>query len=375
MKQDRIDQALSALGFALKQERDENPLNNPMAFVERIPKRALTGDHINGGKIINFASQGITDTASKQQITVKDDGVTLTSLSVPEIKGNVNIEGTVSASHIDAKSAVLETLTVQNLKADIQFEKDTPIVFSGDTSGKGIIWKGKNYNKQFVFNTKPDKFFSSETIDINKGKALTINNIKVIDEYELGPTVTKSSLKEIGRLRNLVVDGSVTINDFFFYNSASDRIGLGTEDPNGALSVAEMGIEVMLGTSDNMKGMVGTFASHGFDIVTDDKARISISPSGNIDLGNSNSNPIKVNLHGKMSVGVNHMDTRADLDVSGPIKFENTLHMKASTPPTGGQFKVGDIVWNSNPQQRKHVGWVCTQSGSPGIWNPFGEIK
>jgi hypothetical protein len=53
----------------------------------------------------------------------------------------------------------------------------------------------------------PGRFFVSETIDLAKGKGISVNNVKVIDDTELGSTVTKSNLREVGRLKGLIVDG------------------------------------------------------------------------------------------------------------------------------------------------------------------------
>jgi len=48
--------------------------------------------------------------------------------------------------------------------------------------------------------------------------------------------------------------------------------------------------------------------------------------------------------------------------------------MVSDLPPTKGNFNKGDIVWNSNPQPRGCIGWVCTRPGDPGEWNAFGTI-
>lgn len=375
MKNDRIDQALTALGFALKEGRDENPLNNPMSLVEKLPKRCFTGDHINGGKIIQFASQGITDNAKKEQIVISDDGVAISVLSTNKINSSIEIAGDVTAKNISATSITADVLNVKEIKADIDFDKNTPIKFSGELGGKGMLWSAKDYTKQFVFNHKPDRFFSSETIDLAKGKQITFNGRTVLSETELGPTVTKSNIREIGRLKGLVVDGTAVINDYLYFDGNSDRLGLGTDEPNAALSVAEMGTEVMLGTTETLSGMVGTFATNHFDIVTDNTPRITVEAGGNIQLGNRNRSPIQVSVHGSMGIDVNNADTRAKLHVNGAIKFNNSLHLKSSEPPKGGAFNQGDIVWNEKPQQKKYIGWVCIQSGSPGIWSPFGEIR
>jgi hypothetical protein len=62
-----------------------------------------------------------------------------------------------------------------------------------DNYGKGIIFSGHGTTKQLVLSQNPDRFFISENIDLGKEKSISINRIKVLDEKELGPTVTKSS--------------------------------------------------------------------------------------------------------------------------------------------------------------------------------------
>ena len=241
--------------------------------------------------------------------------------------------------------------------------------------GKGIIWSGKGYTKQLVFNGNPDRFFSSESIDLDKDKNFSIGNTVVLSTKELGSTVLKSNLQTVGRLQGLIVDGSVNINQYLIYNGATDRLGLGTEAPNAAFSVAENAIEVMLGTNDDFHGIVGTFASTDFDIVTDNTSRISVKANGNIDLGNAKRNPIQVKVNGKLSVGVENPDPAVDLHVAGAVRFSGHIQMYASNSPQEGTYAVGDIVWNTAARVGTGVGWVCLRAGSPGAWYPFAEIK
>lgn len=278
--------------------------------------------------------------------------------------------------HIEANEITVDKLTVKDLKADIKFEKNESVLFSGDrVQGKGLLWKGDGYTKQFVYNIKPDRFFSSESIELSKEKSFNINGVKVLDSESLGSSVTKSNLREVGSLKGLIVEGSMSVNNYLYYNGLTDRLGLGTESPNAAFSVAEMGVEVMLGTDIDRGGIIGTFANHSLDLVTDNTSRISIETNGNIQLGNKNYPPIQVSIHGSLGVNISSPDNRARLDVNGPIKFNNVIHLSGTEAPNSGSFNQGDIVWNSKPQHRKFVGWVCVKTGSPGIWSPFGEIR
>ncbi len=364
MNKNNIDQALAALADALKGMEPDSFTTDPKAFVKKIPFRSLSGDHINGGTVQNFASSGISDQASKTQITIKDDGAYIKNLKAEHVD-DFTVSGTLKAS----------VLEVKEIRADIKFEKDTPIVFSGDNlEGKGLLWSGAGNVKQFIFASNPDRFFSSENIDLARGKGITVNGIKLFDEKELGPSITKSYLREVGRLQGLIVDGNVSIGQYLIFNNDTNRLGLGTEEPNAALAIAEDGIEVIVGTKDFSKGFIGTYASHSFDIVTDNTTRVSVTAGGNISLGNSKLPPVQVSVHGKLSIKVNTPDPDVDLHVAGSVKFGNRLQRVDRSPPTAGSYNAGDIVWNSEPKINQYVGWICVQAGTPGLWEPFGKI-
>jgi parallel beta-helix repeat protein len=44
----------------------------------------------------------------------------------------------------------------------------------------------------------------------------------------------------------------------------------------------------------------------------------------------------------------------------------------ASATPAAGTFRLGDIILKANATD--YVGWICTVAGTPGTWNPFGQI-
>jgi hypothetical protein len=334
-------------------------------IARKMPARSLSGDHISGGKIHNFASTGITDTAVKTQLTVNNDGVTVKNLFVENID-NLTVAGTLKT----------KILVVDEIRADIKFEKDVPIVFSGDTiDGKGLLWSGRGYTKQFIFNSDPDRFFVSEHMDLAKGKSITINNIKIIDEKELGPTITKSNLREVGHLKGLIVDGGLSVGQFMVFDVNTSRLGLGTDSPNSAFSIVDDGVELVLGSKDTVKAFIGTYAAHDLELGTNNTASISLLAGGNIVIGNPNSGYHKVSMMGLVGINTQTPDQRSALHVNGALKFNDKLHFSSDAAPTMNSYTKGDVCWNDNPQAGKHVGWVCVQSGNPGIWNGFGRIE
>jgi hypothetical protein len=375
MADNNLDKALAYLGTSLQSLVQQ--ANGPVDLEHlhtKIAKRSLTGDHINGGTIINFASTGIKDEATKQQIAVKDSGVEIATISIGQVKGDLSVENSFTA-----KTITVDVLEVRELKTDLKLGQSSPLeitVSGGDTLiGKGLLLKGQGSTKQLIFTANPDKFTSTEHFELIKDREFRIDGTPVLSSTALGPGVVKSGLRELGRLRGLIVDGSASIGQYVFYNSDTNRLGVGIESPNAGLSVGEDGVEVMIGTKDQSRGMIGTFASVPFDIVTDNTARISIGSSGNITLGNTAEGHIQVHVHGKLAVGVKTIDSRVDVHVAGAIKFNERIHEYLDAPPETGTYSTGSIVWNTKPEVGRCVGWVCVRSGSPGSWMPFGEIK
>lgn len=249
------------------------------------------------------------------------------------------------------------------------------IVIKGDIQGKGIVWNGQGHNKQFIFNNDPDRFFISESIDLARNKSISINNIKIIDEKELGPTVTKSNLREVGHLKGLIVDGGLSVNQYLIYDSNTDRLGLGTDQPKAAVNIIDQNVDIVLGADSANTARLGTYNYTDLELGTDNTARITIKAGGNIIIGNPSTGDTKVSIIGSLGINVNNADPRSSLHVNGALKFNDKLHLSGNEPPTSGSYNDGDIVWNDFPAPGKFIGWVCTKAGNPGIWSGFGRIE
>ena len=370
----KIDQALETLALALKDLEPKPPVINYRDIVNSIPLRGLSGDHIAGGIIRNFASSGITDTAMTEQINITDTGVVITALNVTNVVNDVIFDRSVTV-HGNLK---VNRLEVNELQADLRIERSSSLEFRADKNnpvyGKGLLWIGNETTKQWVYNAEPDRFFSSENIDLASGKGIYVSGVNVLTATSIGSGVEKSNLREVGRLRSLNVDGDVNFNNNIYYSASSRRLGLGTDTPHAAISIADNNIELVLGGTPESHGAIGTFTSSDLELVTDNVPRITVRSNGDIILGNTTRSPSQVSVHGKLAIGVNTPDPSVDLHVSGAIKFSNNRHAAGDAAPTYGSFTQGDIVWNTKPTPGGWIGWVCIGSGTPGTWIQFGAV-
>lgn len=357
-----IKQGLNDLAEAV------DSLSNQPAPTPKILDRELSGNKINGGMITNFSSVGIIDEAKQPILTVHNDGITVDKATIRELSQPVTVQGNLTVNgEVYAKK-----LHVDEVTADIRNERTTPLEFKAEgksLNGKGLIWSGKDYTKQFVFQENIDRFWSSEDIDLQLEKVYRIDRIPVLTLQKLGDSVVNSKLRTLGKVENLETAGSVNIDDFVFWDSDTQRLGIGTDQPNAMFSVKNIDHEFVIDNTIEKTFKVGTWTTSTLEIISDDTTRIEVAASGEITLKN------KVHVEGKLGIGVKNPQSDVDLTVAGPVRIQNKKFQVGSHPPTTGPYLSGDIVWNNNPQPTGYVGWICTRPGSPGEWKAFGLIE
>lgn len=273
---------------------------------------------------------------------------------------------TVTFGSEKSKNAVVKingSLEVDSIVTDTRVERTAPIEFLEDANsgvyGKGLSWKSKaSPVKNFFLVSGPDRFYSTESIDLADNRSFSIGKKLVLSETVLGPTVKESNLETVGILRNLTVAGDINLGDAIVIsnNCASARsLTIGSEDT--ALNVN--------GNSIN--------ASDNFRISVKGSQELAITDT-NIVLGAKDNTARQVNVYGKVSVNITNPDPEAAFSVDGPVVMNGKKFVTADAMPTYGQWNTGDIVWNSTPQSSGHIGWVCISGGTPGVWRPFGQI-
>ncbi len=263
-------------------------------------KNALSGDIIDGGLITNFKSSGIHDKADSVQITVKND--------VIEIEKDLHIKGTVRVENLEYVQAQVPKLNVR--------------------------------------------------------EAIMIDSNEVIWKTELGKSVKKSHLTEVGVLKNLQVRDALYV--------ANGRVGVNTTAPSADFSVNSGGYEIITRMHES-NAYVGTHTHVAFAIGTDDTPRLTCRANGDVVVGAEIGKPVNLNVFGKVGIGVKY--PQESLEVSGNIKFAERTFASGEQAPTDGRWDSGSIVWNEKPDINKHIGWVCVKGGKPGSWRPFGLIQ
>ena len=342
--------------------------------LSKLALNSLSGDLIQGGTITKFASTGIKDESSRLVVFVNNDGIVTDTIDVETLVGETNVAGDLKVDgEIYAKK-----LHVDEVTADVRNERSGPLEFNdadGNIYNKGLLWLQKDKpTKQLVYRPNPDRLWSSDSIDLHADAAYFVNGNYVLNKDSLGPDIKTSSLKQVGTLNDLKVKGNVSLSQHLFWNADADRLGLGTEAPNGAIGVMGFDSEFVIDV-DQPQIRVGTYTTHDLEIITDDTPRIIVSANGKIHLGAKGQDSARVTVHGKLGVGVNTVADDTDLAVAGPIRFENKKFQVGSGTPSTGQFRKGDIVWNDDPKPTSYIGWVCVREGTPGEWKPFGQIS
>jgi hypothetical protein len=331
----------------------------------------FSGDAIKGGTITDFASTGIKDNSTKQTLVIEDDKITVKTATIETLNRGLTVKGDVKIYGILDAGFIRTTEIVTNQRYEKQFlEFASP---TGESIGSGLLWLGGK-NRQFLFRVDPDRFWLTEHLDFPEDKSVMFNGTPALSRDTLGLDVVNSNLQNLGTLNKLEVSGEVNIADHIFYNPVSQRLGLGTENANGLLSIYDYvnNVEIIIDSSENGYGKIGTYSNKGLDLVTGDQARISITESGNITLGHEYKDSTITRVYGKMGVGVKNPTEQ--FEVAGNMKMGNRLFANGDTAPSSGQYQKGDIVWNSNPKEDAYVGWICIAGGAPGTWRPFGKI-
>ena len=296
-----------------------------LEFPERsVPAKALntdglniSGDMIKGGVIKKFSSTGIDDRSSQVQMTLLDEGVVIENKIVSmglEVKGKTVLDGDlVINGNIPEYSEFYQRLvtdiassTRQNLDHEL-FTRYSEVIFSN---------------------------IREEGLDLSR---ITLNGQEMIMGQTLSYSILDSNLQRVGRLKDLDVEGTVSVNSSFSVRNG--RIGVNTIDPDMAVSIWDQEVEVGIGKRERDTAWITTPRGQ--------KMIISAGTNENIVIDTDGSVKVK------------------SLDIGG-VTLTATDRVPNWTAPTG------TVAFNSRPTPGASVGWI---SLGDGVWSRFGILS
>jgi hypothetical protein len=256
-------------------------------------------------------------------VTATDDLQVQGSLYVDRdirIKKHLDVAGTISADTLKVKRLITDSASDETQPNSTTFQAKS----EKELDGKGLIFVDDKGSKQFVFK-EGNKMWSTMDIDLARNRSYSIDKIPVLTANSLGSGIVNSNLTKVGELQGLQVSGQVEIDNWAFFNSANNRLGINTENPHAALNIVENNVEIILGSFESDVAYIGTYNSTSIDIGTDHKARISIKNTGEIIIGNAKYKTANVKIYGRLEV--DELVTTKSLENSAlPITYKQNIY-------------------------------------------------
>jgi hypothetical protein len=198
-----------------------------------------------------------------------------------------------------------------------------------------------------------DRLWADSNLDLSADHAYKIDNTPVLSATELGLTVTKSNLREIGTLKSLEVSGTTTLAEFAHFNSTNGRLGLGTLDANASISILDNDVEIAIGSPEPGIAHFGTYSTSDVAIISDNIPRILVKSNGEVIIGSEAGKTGVLRVHGSLHVDNFVADTR--LERNSPLEF------KANRD--GSIYGLG-LIWSADRITRQ----LIMRDGPDRLW-------
>jgi hypothetical protein len=280
------------------------------------------------------AGAGITDSASRQQIAINDNGVVLTKLRLDRVLGDLNVENRVSAQDVNATSISATNISATNeISAGIirarkiiteqdQDSYNRAITFYSESKqgldGKGLLFSQPDFTHQFVFKAEGQRLFSTENIDLYGGRKYQINGVAVLEEGRLSDSITQSNLTSVGTLHKLRVENNLQIGETFHVNDSYNRVSVNTEEMLSTFTIRDAGATLVFGGDETTgTGRIGTWGPNKLALITDNTDRIVIQ-GNQVEIGHGKSKNAEVKINGALTV-------TNDLRVDGTLRVANLI--------------------------------------------------
>lgn len=315
---------------------------------------------------------GITDSATRQQIIINDNGVAVTKLRLDRVQGDLNVENRVQAQEVNATSVVATSIYATNeisaavvrakklITEQDQDSYNRAISFYSDSreglDGKGLLFSEPEFTHQFIYKADTGRIFSTENIDLYRGKKYQINGVAVLEEGRLSDSVTDSKLTSVGTLTNLSVANYARVGQTFYANDSYGRVSINTEQMLGGLTVYDGGALVVIsGDETTGTGRIGTWGPNKLCLITDNTDRIAIQ-GNQVEIGNAKARDAEVKINGSLRI-TNDLRIDGTLSVANLIadtRVQRSSSIDIMATETEGVYGKG-IQWKGEGNTRKFI--------------------
>jgi hypothetical protein len=262
-----------------------------------------------------------------QIFTIIDDAVVINKLALTYTSGTVRhtgsleISGDATVANLSADTITVKKLITGNgaLGSIGQWNYNT----EDELNGKGFSWSTDTTTTNLVYRTG-NRLWTNANLDLGNTSAYSIDNEVVLSANSLGNSVVNSNLRKLGTLQSLEVSGDAQISDFAFFNSTYNRFGIGTDEPNAAISILENNVEIAIGSPDVNIATIGTFSNHDLGIISDNAIRILVKASGEVVVGDAVSKTGVLRVYGTIYAESIQTDNRIDRTHS--LEFRGTAN-------------------------------------------------
>ena len=194
-----------------------------------------------------------------------------------------------------------------------------------------------------IFVTRNNKLWTNHDLDLATGHSYNIDRVPVITATGLGATVMTSNLTQIGTLQKLAVSGDAELGDFAYFNTAYNRLGIGTDSPIASLNIVDNNVDIVIGSPEANVAFIGTASHHDIVIGTDNLSRITVKNSGEVNIGDPVHGGGVLNVYGTLYATTVQSDNR--IDRSQPLQFSAS---------ESGIYGLG-LVWSGSGYTRQLV--------------------
>jgi len=277
---------------------------------------AMIGQHIDRGVdrwqdrlLADFKTRGISDQATKTELTVMDGTVVVESelaTTAATVEKDITVKGT----------AILNNLSV---RGTINTDNKSWQILSDHIADKTLAQLSEQWRADMM-----DQVLTLAKQQGIEFAQVLIEGTPLINGNALNAAITESNIQQLGTLRSLSVAGPVNLNNAV--NVVGRRLGINTEQPEMALSIWDEEVGVIAGKFSKQTAFVGTSRATALNIGVNRTPAIEIDADGLTTVKN-----LRVGRH---------------------------VYTHAATMP-GYSGTRGDIVFNSDPKPTEPFAWQC----------------